>query len=122
MVPSLIDWPFPHGKLPKQWQQPHNPPQDLETVDQVTDRCFLTDINTRFERSHIILQAQLDWFRLNCIENYCEALMHPKYFNMLKTRISLCTVCLGFISVFTGLSSSYISSKFHSRRQRRLCS
>ncbi|KAI1195187.1 hypothetical protein F5X97DRAFT_250387 [Nemania serpens] len=70
IVPSFIDWPFSHDKLPKEWQQPHEPPGQQDT-DQVTDRCFLTDIKIGLEEVHLIPPAQLQWFNRNEMTKYC---------------------------------------------------
>ncbi|GAP87145.1 putative endoglucanase type c [Rosellinia necatrix] len=70
IVPSFTDWPFPHGKLPREWQQPHEPP-GREDTDQVTDRCFLTDIKIGLEEAHLIPSTQLQWFNRNAMGNYC---------------------------------------------------
>ncbi|KAI0870140.1 hypothetical protein GGS24DRAFT_123424 [Hypoxylon argillaceum] len=70
IVPSFTDWPFPHGKLPREWQQPHEPPDQQET-DQVTDRCFLTDIKIGLEKAHLIPSSQLRWFNRNEMGKYC---------------------------------------------------
>ncbi|KAI0533552.1 hypothetical protein GGR58DRAFT_486156 [Xylaria digitata] len=71
IVPSFTDWQFPHGKLPKEWQQPHSPPDHKDT-DPETDRCFLTDIRIGLEKSHLIPSAQLEWFNRNEMGDYCE--------------------------------------------------
>ncbi|KAI0104036.1 hypothetical protein GGR51DRAFT_523257 [Nemania sp. FL0031] len=70
IVPSFADWPFPHGKLPKEWQQSHEPP-DQQDIDQVTDRCFLTDVKIGLEKTHLIPTAQLHWFNRNKMMKYC---------------------------------------------------
>ncbi|KAI1271443.1 hypothetical protein F5Y07DRAFT_404419 [Xylaria sp. FL0933] len=71
IVPSFTDWPFPHGNLPKEWRQPHNPP-DQQDTDQVTDRCFITDIKIGLENCHLVPRAQLEWFNRNEMGDYCE--------------------------------------------------
>ncbi|KAI1130948.1 hypothetical protein F5Y10DRAFT_234733 [Nemania abortiva] len=77
IVASFADWSFPHGKLPKEWQQPHTPPTqqdaDLSTALQAADRCFLTDINIGLERCHLIPEAQLQWFMRNKMYRYAQA-------------------------------------------------
>ncbi|KAI1111101.1 hypothetical protein F5Y14DRAFT_426635 [Nemania sp. NC0429] len=69
IVPSFADWPFPHGKLPKEWQRPHEPP-DQQNTDQVTDRCYLTDIKIGLEKAHLIPPAQSQWFARNDMGQY----------------------------------------------------
>ncbi|KAI1157949.1 hypothetical protein F5B18DRAFT_643060 [Nemania serpens] len=81
IVPSFADWSFPHGRLPKEWEQPHAPPtqQDagLPIADQVANRCFLTDINIGLEKCHLIPQAQLEWFMRNGMYRYAQpSLVH----------------------------------------------
>ncbi|KAI1120925.1 hypothetical protein F5Y10DRAFT_257429 [Nemania abortiva] len=71
IVPSFTDWPFPHGELPKEWQQPHEPP-DQQNTDQETDRCFLTDVKIGLEKGHLVPSAQLEWFNRNEMGDYCE--------------------------------------------------
>ncbi|KAI1114914.1 hypothetical protein F5Y14DRAFT_412418 [Nemania sp. NC0429] len=74
IVPSFTDWPFPHGRLPKEWEQPHTPPthqdRDLPTADQVANRCFVTDTNIGLEKCHLVPQAQLKWFMRNGMWRY----------------------------------------------------
>ncbi|KAJ8130724.1 hypothetical protein O1611_g2902 [Lasiodiplodia mahajangana] len=70
IVPSFTDWPFPHGKLPREWQQPHEPP-DQQDADQVIERCFLTDIKIGLEKAHLVPSAQAQWFNRNEMGNYC---------------------------------------------------
>ncbi|KAI1124951.1 hypothetical protein F5Y10DRAFT_19143 [Nemania abortiva] len=71
IVPSFQDWQFPHGKLPYEWQQPHNPPNPPPPTDQVANRCFLTDLQIGVEECHVIPSAQQKWFIQNQMRRYC---------------------------------------------------
>ncbi|KAF2968902.1 hypothetical protein GQX73_g4675 [Xylaria multiplex] len=113
IVPSFTDWAFPHGKLPKEWQQPHSPPDHKDT-DADTDRCFLTDIRIGLEESHLIPSAQLEWFNRNEMGDYCEIstnndINDPANKMLLMANLHWAFECPLFVIVpkpSTGFSSS----------------
>ncbi|KAI1427090.1 hypothetical protein F5Y12DRAFT_738602 [Xylaria sp. FL1777] len=72
IVPSFRDWQFPHGKLPNEWQQPHNPPQPASTnAYDAAQRCIVTDLRIGLEHAHIVPSTAQEWFNQNDMGAYC---------------------------------------------------
>ncbi|KAI0445985.1 hypothetical protein F4803DRAFT_547771 [Xylaria telfairii] len=80
IVPTFWNWLFPHGKLPAEWQQEHNPPlspdqlQPTNNMNKVRDeveRCFLSSLRTAIEKAYVIPAAHNTWMTLNEMDQYC---------------------------------------------------
>ncbi|KAI1129581.1 hypothetical protein F5Y10DRAFT_237894 [Nemania abortiva] len=79
IVPSFWNWSFPHGKLPAEWQQQHNPPTHLqlsdseeEEQDEEVDRCYLANLQIGIEKAHLVPTAHYIWMNQNGMDQYCE--------------------------------------------------
>ncbi|GAP86892.1 putative conserved hypothetical protein [Rosellinia necatrix] len=74
VVPSFADWQFPHDKLPMEWEQPHNPPDEqdpsLPVPDSVLSRCYITDVQIGLERAHILPASEIEWYQWNQMQHY----------------------------------------------------
>ncbi|KAI0859247.1 hypothetical protein F4860DRAFT_526449 [Xylaria cubensis] len=61
VVPDFTDWEFPHGKVPKEWEQPY------EFKLQSPERCVITASERKeiVEQAHIISDERKRWFEEN---------------------------------------------------------
>ncbi|KAI0410675.1 hypothetical protein F5X98DRAFT_359112 [Xylaria grammica] len=86
IVPSFSNWSFPHGQLPAEWQQPHNPPptdlppsdnkeekeQDEEEEEEVDGCCYVANLRIGIEKAHLVPTAHNVWMNQNEMDQYCD--------------------------------------------------
>ncbi|KAI0107716.1 hypothetical protein GGR51DRAFT_514789 [Nemania sp. FL0031] len=80
IVPSFWNWSFPHGKLPAEWQRPHNPPTQLQRKDneeeeqgeEEVDRCYLENLGIGIENAYLVPTAYDIWMTENQMDRYCD--------------------------------------------------
>ncbi|KAI0855965.1 hypothetical protein F4860DRAFT_529586 [Xylaria cubensis] len=63
VLPSFTDWEFPHGKVPKEWEQPYG----LKVVCQ--DRCIITAYRASVELAHLNPKEKINWYNKNSMSS-----------------------------------------------------
>ncbi|KAI1153835.1 hypothetical protein F4825DRAFT_237023 [Nemania diffusa] len=108
IVPSFWDWSFPHGKLPAEWLQQHNPPTQLQSTDneeeqdeEEVDRCYLANLRIGVEKAHLVPTAHNIWMNQNEMDRYCD---EPTSFPVDSKR--------NIISLMTNLHTVFDSGAF----------